>query len=64
MIDELQLFSGFARPALMREWLEAERAKAIKTLTNDRDMAGIHQAQGRVQLLNKMIELLEKARPM
>lgn len=61
-MDELAVFATIQRPQMMMAWLEAERAKAFKTLKVDRDVVGLHQAQGRVQLLERMIELLEKSR--
>mgnify|MGYP006958834577 CR=1 FL=1 len=61
MKDELTPFHTLSRPHLMKEWLTVQRELAVKGLTVDRDMAGIHQAQGRVQLLDKMLALLEKA---
>lgn len=61
-IDELTLFASIQRPQQFMQWLEAERAKAFKTLSMERDLVGLHQAQGKVHLLDRMIALLENAR--
>ena len=61
MKDDLTPFHTLSRPHLMKEWLTGQRDAAIKTLSVDRDMAGLHQAQGRLQLVDKMLSLLEKA---
>lgn len=61
MNDELAPFKSIHHPQAMREWLDAQRAAAIKTLAVDRDVVGLHQAQGKLQLVERMISLLEKA---
>ena len=61
MKDELTPFQSVQRPQLLRDWLTAQRDAAFKTLTVDRDPVGLHQAQGKVQLLDRMIALLDKA---
>jgi hypothetical protein len=61
MKDELIPFQTLSRPHVMREWLTTQRDAAIKTLTVDRDPPGLHQAQGKVQLLDRMLALLDKA---
>lgn len=43
------------------EWLQAERAEAIKTMTMHRDPVVIHRTQGDVARLNNLIELLVNA---
>lgn len=62
MNDDLVVFATLQRPQLMRDWMTAQRDLAFKTLTTDRDPVGLHQAQGKVQLLDKMIALLDKAK--
>lgn len=53
----------FARiPAnVLKPWLEAERDKAYKYLTQAGDLPQIHRAQGRVQLIEVMLDLLDKS---
>jgi hypothetical protein len=41
------------------QWLRAEREAQIKTLTSALDVVFVHRAQGRVQLLDHMISLVE-----
>lgn len=61
MSDELMAFAVLGRPQAMRDWLEVQRATAFKTLATDRDPVGLHQAQGKVQLLDRMLALLDKS---
>jgi hypothetical protein len=61
MKDELAPFRSIHHPQAMREWLDDQRTAAIKTLAVDRDVVGLHQAQGKLQIIERMIGLLEKA---
>lgn len=61
MSDDLRVFAAVQQPQLMRAWLNAQRDMAVKGLLAGRDLVVIHQAQGRVQILDKMLELLDKA---
>lgn len=62
MNADVQAFRCFAGAEQFKAWLEAERATAIKYLTNAVEPHMVHRAQGKVQLLDTQLELLEKAK--
>ena len=60
--QDLMVFSQVnANHPRLLEWLQAERAEAIKTMTMHRDPIVIHRTQGDVARLNSIIELLVNA---
>ena len=52
-------FARISGDPLFRQWLDKERAEAIKYLVSGMDMVVVHRAQGRVQLLDDLISRLE-----
>lgn len=61
-MNELQMFSRVAGDNLLRQWLEDQKANAVKTLVAAVDMMTVHRAQGAYALADKQLQLLEKAR--
>lgn len=59
--DDTLAFASLTRPQLMRDFLERRRDAAYKALKVDRDPAGLHQAQGKAQLLDELLSLLEQS---
>lgn len=45
----------------LREWLEAERASAVKYLLQASDPVAIHRAQGKAQFIDELLGLLQKS---
>jgi hypothetical protein len=61
-MNDLEYFARIAGDNAFRQWLEAERNESIKYLTAATDQIQIYRAQGKVQLLEKMLVHLEKAK--
>ena len=60
--QELELFARLnANNPGFKDWLEYQRAAAFKVLTVNTNAPTIHQHQGEVQLIEKMIGLLTNA---
>lgn len=60
-MTDLELFSRVPESAL-GPYLHKERANAFKVLAANKDLATLHQYQGRVQLVEEMLALLDKAK--
>lgn len=60
-IDELQLFAFLANQPQMREWLKARHDKELEVLVNNQDIETLRKAQGKAQLLQEMMNLMDKA---
>lgn len=59
--DEVDVFASILKPTQFRAFLDAERERAVKELIAVTDMVLVHRAQGRVQLVERMLALLDKA---
>ena len=59
--EELELFTVLARTTRLRDWLEGKLEHELKVLVVNTDNDALRKAQGRAQLLQQMIELLDKA---
>lgn len=62
MNTELEAFASILKPTQFRAFLDAERDRAIKDLVGATEMALVHRAQGRMQLVERMLALLDKAK--
>lgn len=60
--QELEKFRYISGDRHFREWLETERADAVKTLAVVTETVLIARAQGKYQLVTRMLELLDKAK--
>lgn len=60
--DELELFSQLARNDRLVQWLKAKLDGEIKVLVSNPDVEQIRKAQGKAQLLQYMLDLLDKSR--
>jgi hypothetical protein len=60
--QEIMLFQSLAanQPRL-KDWLQTQKDKAVGTLCQATELPQIHRAQGSVSLIDKMLELLDKA---
>ena len=45
--------------SVLKPWLESERQDAYRFLAEATDIVGLHRAQGRVLLVERMLKLLE-----
>lgn len=61
-MNQLESFRRLAEDSRFREWLTREREQTISYLADAVPVHVIHRAQGQLQLLDKMIELIEKAK--
>lgn len=59
--DDLEPFRSITRVSLFQEYLARERDDIYKILGSSHDMVRIHQAQGRLHLVEKQLDLLAKA---
>ncbi len=59
---ELEKLRRVAHDAQLREWLEHEKTSAVKVLTVVTEPVLFHRAQGKYELANRLLELLEKAK--
>lgn len=62
MTPELEAFASILKPTQFRAFLDAERDRTIKELAGATDMVNVHRAQGRMQLVERMLALLDKAK--
>lgn len=62
MNTELEAFASILKPTQFKAFLDAERDRAIKELASATDMVNVHRAQGRMQLVERMLALLDKAK--
>lgn len=58
-MKDTEYFARVAGDNMFKQWLEKERAEAIRYLTSAGDLAMIHRAQGRVQLLDDLLTRVE-----
>lgn len=61
-MNDLEYFRHVASDNKLRSWLEAQKTEANKYLSQATEMPMIFRAQGKVQLVEKMLELLDKAK--
>jgi hypothetical protein len=61
-MNDLEHFKHIAGDNLFRQWLEKERDHSLRYLVSATDTTVISRAQGIVQLIEKMIQLLDKAK--
>jgi hypothetical protein len=61
-MSELESFRRIAGDNPFRAWLESQRDESVKYLVNAVDPVAVHRAQGQVQLVEKMLVLLDKAK--
>jgi len=59
-MTDLEAFEYVGRDNRFRQWLTGEREAALKIMVRSTDMPVIHRAQGIVQMLDKMLELMER----
>jgi hypothetical protein len=59
--DELELFAFLARQSKLRDWLNNKLDTELKVLVQNSDVEQIRRAQGKAQLLQHILELLDKA---
>ena len=59
--EELELFAFLSRQSKLREWLTAKLDMELRVLVSNNDVDQIRRAQGRAQLLQQVIELLDKS---
>lgn len=60
--QELEKLRRAAQDAQLKEWLESEKTAAVRVLTAATESALIQRAQGKYELANRLLELLEKAK--
>lgn len=61
-VNDVESFRRIAGDNPLRAWLEAQRGESIKYLTSAVDPIAVYRAQGQVQLVEKMLILLDKAK--
>lgn len=59
--NPIDVFASIARANQFREYLEGEREEMYKILKSAHDLVRIHQAQGQLHLIEKQLDLLDKA---
>ena len=59
--EELELFAFLARQSKLREWVNVKLDTELKVLVQNPDVDQLRKAQGRAQLLQHMLELMDKA---
>ena len=60
--QDLEKLRRVAHDAQLREWLEAEKFNAVKSLAVIAEPVLFHRAQGKYELANRLLELLDKAK--
>lgn len=60
-MTDLEVFSRLPEH-ILRPWLETQRAACYKVLSVNRELSTLHQEQGKVQLVEEMLKLLDKAK--
>ena len=58
----VELFSRLEQVRGFREYLQAESEAPMKVLKLSRDLTLINQAQGKLQLIDEMLDLLKKSK--
>jgi len=61
-MSELTSFARIAGDRPFKEWLENQKRLALKTMASAADPYTVGRAQGRYQLLEDILERLEKAK--
>lgn len=61
-MSDLQYFARVSGDSALRAWLEQQRVGAIKYLTEATEITQIHRAQGRVRLIDEILENMAKAK--
>lgn len=59
--EEIELFAHLSRLPKLREWVEAKLEVELRVLVGNNDIDQIRRAQGKAQLLQQIVELLDKA---
>lgn len=59
--EEIELFSFLSRQPKLREWLTAKLEVELRVLVSNNDVDQLRKAQGKAQLLQHMVELLDKS---
>lgn len=59
--EELELFAFLSRQSKLRDWLTAKLDMELRVLVSNNDVDQIRRAQGKAQLLQQVIELLDKS---
>lgn len=60
-MNDIEHFRRIAGDNPFRAWLEAEKETLVKTLASA-DGRALYQAQGKFQLIERLLSLLEKAK--
>lgn len=60
-MNDLERFARIPE-SVLRPYLEKKRDDAIRFLVAQADMVQVHRQQGRVQLVEEMLELLDKSK--
>lgn len=60
--QDLEVFRRLGEDNRLRAWIDRERTLALSYLIGATDSVAIHRAQGQVHLIDKMIELIDKAK--
>lgn len=59
--EEVELFDFLSRQPKFREWVNSKLAAETTVLVASTEIDHLRKAQGKAQLLNQMIELLDRA---
>lgn len=59
--QELKLFAFLARQSELRVWLDGKLQAELQVLVNHSDIEVVRKAQGKSQLLQQMLKLLDEA---
>lgn len=59
--EELELFRFLSSQPRLKEWLQSKLDMELRVLVSNNDADQIRRAQGRAQLLQTMIDLLDKS---
>lgn len=57
----VELFASIARPSQFRDYLVARRDEMYRLLTVEQNVVRIHQAQGKLHLIDEQLKLLDQA---
>lgn len=61
-MSQLDPFRRLGDDNKFKEWLVKERETAITYLVGAVDIVIVHRAQGQVQLIEKLLDMMEKAK--
>ena len=59
--EELELFAFLSRQPKLREWLTIKLDMELRVLVSNNEVDQLRKAQGKAQLLQQMIELMDVA---